>query len=84
MKAGLQSELDNAANTLREQLASAAQVQADLHSLHAAELSAAELRLAEAEKINQLHKEKNARENVGGTVGGAFGARLEAIHNKVR
>ena len=39
-----------------------------------------ETKLAEAEKINALHKEKSARENVGGTVGGAFGATLEAMH----
>ena len=39
-----------------------------------------ESKLAEAEKINALHKEKSARENVGGTIGGAFGATLEAMH----
>ena len=80
VKAGLQDELDIAANALRGQLASSAQVQEDMHALHAAEVSAFETKLTEAEKINALHKEKSMREHVGGTLGGQFGATMEAMH----
>mmetsp|Transcript_4996 Transcript_4996/g.10916 ORF Transcript_4996/g.10916 Transcript_4996/m.10916 type:complete len:232 (+) Transcript_4996:698-1393(+) len=82
VKAGLQGELDIAANALRGQLASSAQVQEDMQAVHAAEMAALETRVAEAEKINMLHKEKSMREHVGGTLGGQFGATLEAMHSK--